>query len=81
MTNFSAREPLPDLEQCEFPIQVEHKGSRVCMYRLSNRGADLFTVIYHSCGERQRASRRDYSEAFKLAQKIALDLEPVMHFG
>ena len=50
MTNFSAREPLPDLEQCDFPIQVEHKGSRVCLYRLSNRGADLFTVVYHSTG-------------------------------
>ena len=74
MTIHSAKEPLPDLKQCKFPIQVEHKGGKVRVYQITNRDADLFTVVYHACGERVRVSRREFPDAFKLAQEIALDL-------
>jgi hypothetical protein len=44
MAIHSAKEPLSDLGQREFPIQVENKGCKVRVYRITNRDEDRRTV-------------------------------------
>src|SRR5687768_724035 len=73
-SSFSPRDGVPTPAECEFPICVEHKGSKITIVETPNRGEATFTACYYVGGVRQRFTRRDFKAVFEQAQEIALEL-------
>ena len=75
MKTYSAKEPPPPAEERQFPMELRHKKSAsVMIYQTRNRGTRMYTVACLVDGKRQLKMRRDFEEAFSLAQEIALEL-------
>ena len=56
-------------------MEVRHKKSAsVMIYRTVNRGEPILPVSYQKEGKRELKMRRDFEDAFALAQQIALEL-------
>jgi hypothetical protein len=54
------------------PLTLRKKGNEVSIYkgRDKSRKADFFTTIYHLGGVRKRTTRRNFSDARKLADEV-----------
>jgi integrase len=75
MKTYSAKEPPPPAEERDFPMEVRHKKlASVTIYQTQNRGAKMYTVAYPLDGKRELKMRREFEDAFSLAQRIALEL-------
>jgi integrase len=74
MKMYSAKEAPPSVEERGFPMMIGHKSASVKIYRHPNRGVESYTISYHSEGARQKQMRRDFVEAFTLAQHMALKI-------
>lgn len=56
-------------------LVVEPKtGSKATIYRDDDRGKDIYIITFYSEGQRQRIVRRDFEDAFKLAQQVVVEL-------
>jgi integrase len=75
MKTYSAKEAPPPAEEREFPMEVRHKKlASVTIYQTQNRGAKIYAVAYPLDGKRELKMRREFEDAFSLAQQIALEL-------
>lgn len=56
-------------------VVVEPKtGSKATIYCDDDRGKDIYIITFYSEGQRQRIVRREFEDAFKLAQQVVVEL-------
>jgi integrase len=72
---YTAKEAPPAAADRVFPMEIRHKKSAgVTIYQALNRGTPMYTIAYRLKGKRTQTMRKDFTEAFTMAQQVALQL-------